>query len=367
MHQKNLKHRVSKIKSYLEADDIKEIREMDMQGKLKPLYNSVNVNSALKIAAGARRLKLGPDGNPYQKKRVKSAALSRPRQPTPTLRERSNSVTGVFIDAPVHTPDHRERRGSVDEGIGIRIIRDDESVISGTSSPPRSPRIKSVRPITSHGFKLEGERSSPRRPKTAVSQLSTTRSIGEGSTYSSHQAMMAPMDTDLPDSPSMKYASARRKSSFSLGSFDKDMAREKVEEARQDLMEEEQIKVEELAERQKTFLQKVNKWVEENPALITTGNNNAVNEAGNTKGKPKIKTSSGLDGSGRRFSLRIDPNPFLNKKDQWKDLNKCRYLRLADDKMDLSGVNTLAKDQIRIGLGFDSVKNNRIIEEEEVA
>ncbi len=365
MHQKNLKHRVSKIKSYLDADDIKEIREIDMQGKLKPLYNSVNVNSALKIAAGARRLKLGPDGNPYQKKRVKSAALSRPRQPTPTLRERSNSVTGVFMDAPVTS--ERERRNSVDEGIGIRIIRDDESVISGTSSPPRSPRIKNIRPITSHGFKVEGERNSPRRPKTAVSQ---TRSIGEGSTYSSHQATMAPMETersDFPDSPTSRFASARRKSSFSLGSFDKDMAREKVEEARQDLMEEEQVKIEELAERQKSFLQKVNKWVEENPALLTTGNNNAVNEAKNSKGKPKINTSAGLDGSGRRFSLRNEPSPFLNKKDQWKDLNKCRYLRLADDKMDLSGVNTLAKDQIRMGIGFDSFKNNRIVEEEEVA
>lgn len=32
----------------------------------------------------------------------------------------------------------------------------------------------------------------------------------------------------------------------------------------------------------------------------------------------------------------------------WKDLNKCRYLRIPDEMLDLSGVNTLAKDQMKL-------------------
>ena len=41
----------------------------------------------------------------------------------------------------------------------------------------------------------------------------------------------------------------------------------------------------------------------------------------------------------------------------WKDMNKCRYLRLADDKIDLSGVNTLVKDQMKL---FRSIKQQKL-------
>ena len=98
LRQNNLKNRVSKIKSYLEPKDVKEIRELDMQGKLKPMYNSVNTNSALRISATARRLKMGPDGKPLTRNlRAKSSPATRRQDSvSPRLSEkRCNSVTGV--------------------------------------------------------------------------------------------------------------------------------------------------------------------------------------------------------------------------------------------------------------------------------
>ena len=32
----------------------------------------------------------------------------------------------------------------------------------------------------------------------------------------------------------------------------------------------------------------------------------------------------------------------------WRDMNKCRYLRVPDERIDLSGINTLASDTMRL-------------------
>jgi hypothetical protein len=39
----------------------------------------------------------------------------------------------------------------------------------------------------------------------------------------------------------------------------------------------------------------------------------------------------------------------LRGQDLWKDITKCRYLRMDDDKMDLSGLVSLAKNQMKLG------------------
>ena len=41
----------------------------------------------------------------------------------------------------------------------------------------------------------------------------------------------------------------------------------------------------------------------------------------------------------------------------WKELYKCRYLRIADEDVDLSGVNTLVKDQLAMINIFKVNKN----------
>ena len=41
------------------------------------------------------------------------------------------------------------------------------------------------------------------------------------------------------------------------------------------------------------------------------------------------------------------------KEEVWKDVNKCRYLRVPEEMIDLSGIVTLAKDQMKL---FDCMK-----------
>ena len=120
---KKLKENVSKIKSHLPVDDISNFRDLDLQGKLNTTGQSgVNLGSAIKIAAAARRLNLG--AGMKRKSRTRSALptiavqrdLAQDRDGLLDMRnksvvsindppvvdriKRSNSITGVFMDAP---------------------------------------------------------------------------------------------------------------------------------------------------------------------------------------------------------------------------------------------------------------------------
>jgi hypothetical protein len=49
--------------------------------------------------------------------------------------------------------------------------------------------------------------------------------------------------------------------------------------------------------------------------------------------------------------MRSFPNDEAYQKklgELWKDMYKCRYLRIPDERIDLSGIVTLAKDQMRL-------------------
>ena len=69
---RNLKEKVSRIKSNLTPEEILYLRELDAEGKLKPM-TTFNLNAAMKIAAAARRLKLDPD----RKHKSRSAGIQR--------------------------------------------------------------------------------------------------------------------------------------------------------------------------------------------------------------------------------------------------------------------------------------------------
>lgn len=52
---------------------------------------------------------------------------------------------------------------------------------------------------------------------------------------------------------------------------------------------------------------------------------------------------------------KIELNKYRRSSAAWKDVNKCRYLRIEESKIDLSGIKTLASDQLALlnGMRYD--------------
>ena len=400
LRQNNLKSRVSKIKSHLEPKDVKEIRELEMQGKLKPMYNSLNTNSALRIAATAKRLNMGPDGKPLkQKPRVKSGSVYNRRANTPSprlLEKRCNSVTGVFIDADEKPVYSRERRNSLDTCATMSSKIDG---LKSQSLPPTPRTSKASRPTTSDGFVGDTVVNKIPRAKTSAAmvhptehshidsnhdsnrngQLSqqsnnsdsgyTTRETSTNSLSKSYPGRIVTrplsqygMHIDQSNAKSHgtkvlnRYRMSRRQSSFSLGSFDKEQAKERIQEAVQDRLDMQHLKSSEIQKKKKDFMKKVNSWVQENPSLVT---NKDESYRAMADTKPTVKPPHLF---GNRLSLGRH-NEKVGSSDQWTDLKKCRYLRIPDNKVDYSGMNTLVRDQLTL---FNSPLKRTIQEEQEV-
>jgi hypothetical protein len=69
-----------------------------------------------------------------------------------------------------------------------------------------------------------------------------------------------------------------------------------------------------------------------------------LQSAGKKKRKRLLPNRSPLE-------MRSFPNDEAYQKklgELWKDMYKCRYLRIPDERIDLSGIVTLAKDQMRL-------------------
>ena len=395
LRQNNLKNRVSKIKSYLEPKDVKEIRELDMQGKLKPMYNSVNTNSALRISATARRLKMGPDGKPLTHNlRAKSSPAAR-RQDSVSPRllgKRCNSITGVFIDAVESLPESREGRSSID--ICSTYRNEDKK---SPSLPPTPRATNTPRPITSNGFgsfnSLPKNKTPTPRSKTSaavvisepphtdmpdgvsrsqdgsngVGDFIQETSIASGSKH--HQDIVTrPLSQysisprqSVAESPEARalsrYKRVRRRSSFSLGSFDKEQAKERMNEVVHERLEQQLLKTTEIQKKKKDFMKKINRWVEENPSMIkdTDGPYGIVAETKEQSNRPRspFVSQMSFERNGEKLGFG----------DQFKELRKCRYLRIPDSKVDYSGVNTLVKDQLTV---FNSSLRKKSHQEQEV-
>ena len=299
LRQNNLKNRVSKIKSHLEPKEVKEIRELEMQGKLKPMYNSLNTNSALRIAATARRLNMGPDGKALPRVKSGSVYNRKTNIPSPRLLEkRCNSVTGVFIGADEKPVRSWERRNSIDT---CTIISNKTDGVKSPSLPPTPRPSRPPRPATSDGFIGDTTVNKIPRAKTSaavvrsaeftdggistqddnnrhgqVSQQGNnsdsgcvTRETSFTSVSKSHPGRIVsrPLsqygiitdrsDTESPESKVLnRYKFGRRESSFSLGSFDKEQTKERMQEAVQDRLEIQHLKTSEIQRKKKDFIKK---------------------------------------------------------------------------------------------------------------
>jgi len=344
VNYKHLKDKVSRIRSNLSAHEITHLKDLEASGRMKSYSNTMNLSSALKIAAAAKRLKLQTP-----QKRAATALpaytlntpssdskASTPRsEPQPVnLLRRSNSVTGVFIDTPAGNA--TKRRSSVDGTVQNRPL----SAMPGTSNLERTKVSK--RPMTSHVSRV------PQTPRSPVHAMPTH------SPYSSHSAVEKAQSGIPPQS--------REKTSLLSDDIDSNLGEDLYEERRQEYLLTEEIKREELEDKRTDFLKRLGKYLAANPTRdwssvstnFTFPDSTETREEGEDEVqdievmKPKRKLLPGRSRPNMATSLTNESLYKQKMLELWKDLNKCRYLRLPDERIDLSGVETLAKNQVKL-------------------
>lgn len=345
---KRLKDKVSKIKSHLSTDEIVTLKQLEADGKLKNTSNTVNLGSALKIAAAAKRLKLQSAPRPVtsvlpQLSTRENTEVSFSRHQTlPFSLRRSNSVTGVFIDAP--EPNKDERRNSI-SGPSIRpfSVAHVQNLNNQSDDENKLERAITANPIIREKSILRNE-TKTQRGKSAMPSHSP---------YSSHSAMEKEQRNNPP--------SGEAKTPFLTDDIESNLGEDLFEERRQELLEEEKHFYQDIENKTKGFLTRLQEYLKANPiakldeeeipitnisdALDVPQNvEERIQSAGQQKRKRLLSHRTPLE-------MRSFPNDEAYQKklgELWKDMYKCRYLRIPDDRIDLSGIVTLAKDQMRL-------------------
>lgn len=343
VNYKRLKEKVSRIKSNLNAEEISDLKELDAKGKLKSYTNTVNLSSALKIAAAAKRLKL--QGQPTRAVSMYAFPITsleskigspRPETMPPPKLGRSNSVTGAFIDAP--DPQTQKRRNSIDGAVSGRPS-------SAVNAVAHENSVKRARPLTA--------------TRSAVHTAIPSHSL-----YSSHSAIEKEARVQTAPAP---VARECRTSGFSDDSIDSNLGEDLYEERRQEMLIEEGLRYKSLRERKDDFLSRLNEYLAANPSRDWSSAVAHFEFPDSTEDREEViddddisDTHSGVKPKPKRRLLpgrsRLNmATSFSNEEvykqkmlELWKDLNKCRYLRLPDERIDLSGVDTSAKRQVKL-------------------
>jgi hypothetical protein len=213
-----------------------------------------------------------------------------------------------------------KRRSSV-HFIGTTGGPEDDVSTSRINLSKLNTAKQQVRPMTSIGCRSERATVDVRRrPRTAT-----------GTAYSSHDVHKGEMDGNI----------TARSMSCVHGTLTETLAQQQADDLRQDLLDDEYSHSCDIEQRRQAFLNRTSKWVEDNPAIssydpdVVVANLQRLNSAGTRRSSV--------------ISIRSDQpveQEIRNKLDDaWKDLKKCRYIRVNDDEIDLSGINTLARDQ----------------------
>ncbi|XP_061174246.1 uncharacterized protein LOC133183302 [Saccostrea echinata] len=334
VNYKRLKDKVSRIRSYLSVDEINEMKQLEAEGKIKPL-NTVNLGSAIKIAGAAKRLKIqGPTrantSITLSSHKGSNETINRPMTANNNLR-RSNSVTGVFIDAP--EPNTTKRRNSAD--FGMTTIRPLSAFVeSGSNTKPQ----KTKRPATS---------------QLVLGPQSHTPRINPNPTHSPYSSHTAVEKEFLPP------PRTQERTSGLTDDIDSNLGDDLMEERRQEMIMEEHERFSELEERKKDFMMRLDAYFKENPVPDWSNPPPIVKLPPSEEDKEDSISTTGSVKKSMKYRLlpnRITLDKTFRSEEEykakiwelWKDLNKCRYLRIPDEMLDLSGVNTLAKDQLKL-------------------
>lgn len=315
---KRLKEKVSRIRSNLSAEEILNLKKLETEGRLKASYIPVASNSSLKIAAAYRRLKLQPNITTNE---VSSKAAKHPE------------ISGKFdIKSDSHIqPDEDQVRNEPTNALSIATIENENCK---QFQKKKRKAIQIGRPLTSSLAKERYNLYQPlRRPSTAP--------LSAHALFSSHGGK----DEYVGDTNHLQEdISGHFSRDCDIGS---NLGENLYEEKRKEWLQFEVNKGKMLDRKTKDFLDHLNQFVA--CPLSKLNSENSADRAGFMQ---KIDPERNLP-STKALSFDFNQNGVSSDEYQeelmslWKDLSKCRYLRVADELLDLSGVVNLAKDQMK--------------------
>ncbi|XP_052792854.1 uncharacterized protein LOC128226825 [Mya arenaria] len=362
---KRLRERADKLKSNLKPDEITMLRQLEEEGKFKPT-SSFNVNAAMKIAAAAHRLNMYPEGikrsktmlSPRRQSSGEKLTTNRSNTDINLTKKRSNSVTGVFIDVP--PPDNYERRNSVDLGKPqMASIRPVSAAVTSTFEKEDSSldvkKAEVVRPSTSNILERE---------QTSMSRVSF-KSTGKNSSSQDFTAYEA-----TPRDKGRKKSAHDKLLLIDVTDESLDSGRQKIfEDRRHELLQDEHQFAKVLVKRKEDFLERIDTYLEENPPVRFHTPMLRVDlppiDVNVDSDDDDVMKYSRRRRPGRTYDIKRTYTSEEEYKQQerelWKDMNKTRYLRVPDDMLDLSGVQTLAKDQLKLFRIMQSQDSARLV------
>ena len=216
--QRRLQKRVGKIRSRLSPAEIGELRSLELAGQLVPCGPSLAVNGALRIAAAAKLLKLGP-----------SRARLRPQTARPVLCRVAVVEDSVEVARLTRLP---QRPLTCGGGGG------------GASAWPRAV-------------------SGPRRPKTAPVTLYSSHVVDPEEGVSGRLLIARPPPRQVWRPQQQQQ---RRMSDYSEDSVEVAETQAKRAEMQRALLDNELCTTAELAARQTHFIADLRRWLDANPA-----------------------------------------------------------------------------------------------------
>ena len=133
--------------------------------------------------------------------------------------------------------------------------------------------------------------------------------------------------------------------------FDSYLGEDPYEERRKMLLNQEEMYAMDLLDRKDDFLDDIDEYIrkqiEAQQAVFRMKSDTIPEELVRTTGFDIVELSRRQKrkmNMERRMTLEQ-----IRAAELWKDVSKCRYLRVPDEKLDLSGLVVLAKDQMKLG------------------
>ena len=305
--QNSLILRKGKITSHLTPKEMAQMQAMEMEGIFK---HSMHTNSRSRIAAAVRRLKLDADNSSDHLHTTGS--VQRPFTASATRRGNSvslslktshpSSTEDVYLVMSSRNSDHPSKVSDVKQ----RKSRTQPKTAPSFRGTAKHRKLGTVeRPTLSSADRKTN--TEDKRPK-----LLGSTDDAKGKT--------SPVDKTKRPSSTRKVTSGRR-------------------EALDDRKQANQMESAEVHERRLQFLKKIDTWVKDNPAIVKEDQERQVSTI-----EAKIPTIRAPQRIARRRGL----SEKLSTHELWKDIRKCRYLRIPDSKIDFSGINTLVRDQMTL-------------------
>lgn len=143
-------------------------------------------------------------------------------------------------------------------------------------------------------------------------------------------------------------------------SSDSGMGEDPYASRRAELLEEEHFRAREINRRKNAFLRDVDRYLREHPTASSSPRRltlpSALHDGEDAFDENEETNLNSVYRRRRQVRVEFDATPTYLPEDNyrerlmglWKDMNKCRYLRVPDELIDLSGINTLASENMKL-------------------